>query len=79
MTVLASTAAEADALSTAFSLLGPEQTRSILADRPEVGVIFVHGNVASLAPRVETIHLSDSDYTSNVIDPDRPQKFRPND
>ena len=37
MTVLAPTAAEADALSTAFYLLGPEGSAAFLADRPEVG------------------------------------------
>ncbi len=78
VTVLAPTAAEADALSTAVSLLGPEETRKILADRPEIGVIFVHSSPDGSSPRVETFHLSDSDYTPNPIDPYRPQKFRPN-
>ena len=41
VTVLAPTAAEADALSTAFYLLGPEAAAAYVAGHPEVGVVFV--------------------------------------
>lgn len=40
-TVLAPTAAEADALSTAFFVLGPEKTAEFCANRPELGVLMV--------------------------------------
>jgi len=58
VTVLASTAAEADALSTAFYLLGPEKTSDFLADRPDVAALFV-GRRA----RVEGFNLTDAEYT----------------
>ena len=41
VTVLAPTAAEADALSTAFYLLGPDAAAASVAGRPEVGALFV--------------------------------------
>ena len=41
VTVLAPTAADADALSTAFYLLGPEAARDYVAGNPEVGVVMV--------------------------------------
>jgi FAD:protein FMN transferase len=41
VTVLAPTAALADALSTAFYLLGPEAAAPYVAQHPEVGVVFV--------------------------------------
>lgn len=40
-TVLAPTATEADALATAFYVMGPEQTQAFCESRPELGVIFV--------------------------------------
>lgn len=40
VTVLAPAAADADALSTAFYLLGPERTRDFLKNRPELAAIF---------------------------------------
>jgi thiamine biosynthesis lipoprotein len=41
VTVMAPTAALADALSTAFYLLGPEAAAPYVAQHPEVGVVFV--------------------------------------
>lgn len=41
VTVVAPTAAESDALSTAFYLTGPRQAWDLIAHRPEVGVIFL--------------------------------------
>jgi FAD:protein FMN transferase len=63
VTVLAPTAAEADALSTAFYLLGPEGSRSFLAGRPDVAALFVSRSDFDSPPRVESINLTDVDYT----------------
>ena len=52
MTVLAPTAAEADALSTAFYLLGPEAAAAYLAAHPDVGAIFVDASRRPPAPRL---------------------------
>ncbi len=58
VTVLAPTAAEADALSTAFSLLGPDKAADFLADRPDVAALFV-----GREGRVEGHNLTDADFT----------------
>ena len=50
MTVLAPTAAEADALSTAFYLLGPDAAAAYIAEHPEVGAVFVEEGAGELAP-----------------------------
>ena len=63
VTVLAPTAAEADALSTAFHLLGPDGAARILADRPDVAALFVARDDLDSPPRVVAIHLTDADYT----------------
>lgn len=63
VTVLAPTAAEADALSTAFYLLGPEGSAPLLADRPDVGTLFVTRPDPDGPPRVEALNLTDADYT----------------
>jgi FAD:protein FMN transferase len=63
VTVLAPTAAEADALSTACYLLGPEGSRRFLADRPDVAVLFASRADFDSPPRVESIHLTDADFT----------------
>ena len=58
MTVLAPTAAEADALSTAFYPARPRGVRpSLLADRPDLGALFVHRPDPDGPPRVETFNL----------------------
>ncbi len=62
VTVLAPTAAEADALSTAFYLLGPEATQSYLKAHPEVGVIFLLKGASSTQPDVLTWGLTDADF-----------------
>lgn len=77
VTVLAPTAAEADALSTAFSLLKHDEIKTYIADRPEIGVIFVFQTNESETPRVETLNIGTSDYTPNDIEVNRPRKFRP--
>jgi thiamine biosynthesis lipoprotein len=63
VTVLAPTAAEADALSTAFYLLGFESTTDYLQGRPEVGAIFVDEDLQG-RPRVRTIGLTGDDFTA---------------
>lgn len=63
VTVLAPTAAEADAWSTAFYLLGPEGSAPILAARPELGAIFVEPPAADRPGRVVPINVSTADYT----------------
>lgn len=62
VTVLTPTAAEADALSTAFYLLGPEAAAAYHAAHPEVGVLFVESSVASGPPRVLAIGLNEEDF-----------------
>ena len=65
VTVLAPTAAEADALSTAFYLLGPDGAAPILADRPDLGAIFVLDGPGPEAPPVVcTLGLSPADFVA---------------
>ena len=64
VTVLAPTAAEADALSTAFYLLGPEASASYVQGHPEVGALFVLEGPADGAPRVVVVGLGESDFTA---------------
>ena len=58
VSVLAPTAAEADALSTAFYLMGPAATSHFLADRPDVGAIFVMDGDADRPPRLVLLNVS---------------------
>ena len=60
VTVLAPTAAEADAYSTAFFLLGPDGSRAILEKMPELGAIFVLGDAEKT--RVVTINVTEDDF-----------------
>lgn len=62
VTVLAPDAAMADALSTAFFLLGPEATAAYTADHPEIGVVFVLEGSSEGSPRVVALGLSESDF-----------------
>ncbi|CAN5901367.1 hypothetical protein BH23PLA1_BH23PLA1_23610 [soil metagenome] len=62
VTVLAPTAAEADALSTALSLLGPGGASELLEHRPEVGAIFVVEDDQG-APQLITLNVSEADFT----------------
>jgi thiamine biosynthesis lipoprotein len=61
VTVLAPTAAEADALSTAFYLLGTEAAAAHVESHPEIAAIFVEEGPADGSPHVTTIGLSDAD------------------
>ena len=65
VTVLAPTAAEADALSTAFYLLGIEGAAAYLADHPEVAAIFVEEGPADASAVVRTLGLGEDDYIRN--------------
>ena len=62
VTVLAPTAAEADALSTAFYLLGREGSAPILAGRPDVGAIFVERTDDAGSAQVVPVNLTTADY-----------------
>ena len=67
VTVLAPTAAEADALSTAFSLLGFEESAAFLASRPDLSALFVSRPDPTAPPLVRTVNLTDADYTPRSI------------
>jgi FAD:protein FMN transferase len=62
VTVLAPSAAMADALSTAFYLLGPQAAAAYAADHPEVGVVIVEGGAAGDSPQILVFGLSESDF-----------------
>ena len=62
VTVLAPTAAEADAFSTAFYLLGPAGSASILAGRPDLGAIFVEPAGPDGSVRIIPINLTTADF-----------------
>jgi thiamine biosynthesis lipoprotein len=62
VTVLAPTAAEADALSTAFYLLGAEAATAYAAEHAEIGALFVEEGCADRSPRIVTVGLSDDDF-----------------
>ena len=66
VTVLAPSAAEADALSTAFYLLGPEATAKLLAARPEIGAVFVLDADDLALRRVVTLNVPDSEFESDI-------------
>jgi thiamine biosynthesis lipoprotein len=62
VTVLAPSAAEADALSTAFFLLGIEGVAGYVKTHEEVGAVVVEEGPADGSPRVLTFGLSESDF-----------------
>src|SRR5581483_830786 len=62
VTVLAPTAAEADALSTAFYLLGPEPARAFVARNPEVSALFVEPSRTDGSPRLTALNLDVADF-----------------
>jgi thiamine biosynthesis lipoprotein len=62
VTALAPTAAEADALSTAFYLLGTEGAASYVAEHPEIGAILIEEGPAAASPRVVTLGLGEGDF-----------------
>jgi thiamine biosynthesis lipoprotein len=62
VTVLAPSAAIADALSTAFYLLGPEAARAYTAEHPEIGVVIVLDGQSESSSGVLLFGLSESDF-----------------
>ena len=62
VTVLAPTATDADALSTAFYLLGRDAAAAYIEAHPVVGAIFVEEGPADSSPRVTALGLSDDDF-----------------
>ncbi len=70
VTVLAPTAAEADALSTAFYLLGTGETAAYITKHPEVGVIFLLRGDDPTRPVVMTWGITDADFVPAWTSPD---------
>jgi thiamine biosynthesis lipoprotein len=68
VTVLAPTAALADALSTAFYLLGTEAAAAYVAEHPEIGAIIVPdaADADAAASRIVTLGLTDDDFTAGL-------------
>jgi thiamine biosynthesis lipoprotein len=64
VTVLAPSAAAADALSTAFYLLGPLAAADYLANHPQVGAVFVEDSPDDSSPRLSIFGLGESDFVS---------------
>ncbi len=62
VTVLAPTAALADALSTAYYLLGPDGARAHAANHPEIGVVFVVESPARGTPEILTFGVGEGDF-----------------
>ncbi len=62
VTVLAPTAAEADALSTAFYLLGPERAAEYVKAHPQVAALFVLEETTDARPQVLTLNIGTEDF-----------------
>jgi thiamine biosynthesis lipoprotein len=82
VTVLAATAAEADALSTAFYLLGPLAAAAYVATHPEVSALFVvdrtpAGSGGPSLPEILALNLRGSDFDSDPLVPVRPVALPP--
>jgi thiamine biosynthesis lipoprotein len=65
VTVVAPTAALADALSTAFYLLGLDAARAYVAEHPDVGVLVVEPDESGSGARYHALGLSDHDFTAS--------------
>src|SRR5262249_2311727 len=61
-TALAPTAAIADALSTAFYLLGPVEAATYIESHPDVGAVFVERGPDESAPRLSVFGLGEQDF-----------------
>jgi thiamine biosynthesis lipoprotein len=66
VTVLAGTAAEADALSTALYLLGTEAAAAYVAEHPGIGAVIVEEGPDGASPRIVTIGLAEGEFTANI-------------
>jgi FAD:protein FMN transferase len=62
VTVLAPTAAQADALSTAFYLLGHEAASAYILQHPEIGAVIVDSRTDDERPNVVSLGLSEHDF-----------------
>lgn len=62
VTVVAPTAADADALSTAFYLIGFDGAAAYVAEHPEIGAVFVERADDGDRPRVRTLGLTEEDF-----------------
>jgi thiamine biosynthesis lipoprotein len=67
VTVVAPSAATADALSTAFYLLGPEAAADYVAAHPGIGAVFVEGGPDESAPRVSAFGLGEQDFVAEAV------------
>ncbi len=67
VTVLAPTAAAADALSTAFYLLGPSFARDYLATRPALGAVFVLESTDPENPTILALGSAQNDFFPGEI------------
>ncbi len=63
VTVLAPTAAMADALSTAFYLLGAEAAEAYVAEHQDIGAIFVEQGSSDRSPKVLTLGAIGHDFS----------------
>jgi len=61
-TVLAPTAAEADALATAFYVLGPEPSLALCKKRPDISMIMVTSGLRQGTIEVHTANLADEEW-----------------
>jgi thiamine biosynthesis lipoprotein len=68
VTVLAPTAARADALSTAFSLLDLPAIAGYVARHGEIGAVVVDSADGGLTPRVQTFGLSSDDFVAASLE-----------
>jgi len=66
VTVVAASAAVADALSTAFYLLGPGAAADYIAAHPGTGAVFVERGPDESAPRLSAFGLGEQDFVAEV-------------
>jgi thiamine biosynthesis lipoprotein len=67
VTVLAPTAAIADALSTAFYLLGPIAAAAYIETHPDVGAVLVEPGPDGSAPRLSVLGLGEHDFFAEGV------------
>lgn len=67
VSVLAPTAADADALSTGFYLIGLDATMEYLAQKPEIGAIFVLEEPETRCRRLVTVNVPEQEFSPDLI------------